>query len=83
MSDDAGLETVELMNITNRTMMSCCPTVVLSDSLARSAYKSHYLEVFWSSYLPNGRALSSRAVHDTLGGWTNTIQTLYSTDVNL
>jgi hypothetical protein len=54
--------------------------VTLPDALARSAYEGRYLELFWSSYLPNGRALSSDAIQDTLGGWTNTIQALYPTN---
>jgi hypothetical protein len=56
------------------------PTIALPDNLARSACEDRYLGLFWSAYLPNGQAQSSDAVHDTLGGWANTIQTLYPTD---
>lgn len=55
------------------------PTVVLCDTLTRSAYESKYLGLFWSTYLPNGRALSAASAQDALGGWTNTILALYPT----
>jgi hypothetical protein len=58
-------------------------TITLPDTLARSASESRFIGNFWSAYLPNGRALSSGALQDTLGGWTNTIQELYPTDNTL
>ncbi|CRG86047.1 hypothetical protein PISL3812_03050 [Talaromyces islandicus] len=58
-------------------------TITLPDTLARSASESRLVGNFWSAYLPNGRKLSSGAVQDTLGGWTNTIQELYNTDDTL
>lgn len=71
------------VNSTKQSPSSTLSTVALPASLAHSAYEERCLGLFWSAYLPNGRALSSNAVQDTLGGWSNTIRDLYSTDVML
>lgn len=35
--------------------------VILRESLAETAREQKYLGMFWSAYLPNGRAFTSRA----------------------
>ncbi|PTU23858.1 hypothetical protein P175DRAFT_0527312 [Aspergillus ochraceoroseus IBT 24754] len=55
-------------------------SVALLPSLARSAYQTKYLDLFWNLYLPNGVALSPEVTQPTLGGWIGTIQEIYSTE---
>lgn len=56
---------------------------VLSDSMARSAREQKYLGMFWSAYLPNGRAFSSRASRLSSGGWTAHMGKLYDSEPTL
>jgi hypothetical protein len=69
--------------VTKQSYACKTPTITLPDALTRSAYEDRYLDLFWSAYLPNGQALSSGAVQDALGGWTNIVQELYTTDDTL
>lgn len=68
------------MNTTKQSCQFNALTVVLPNTLTCSAYEDRVLGLFWSSYLPNGQALSSETVQDTLAGWTNAVRELYPTD---
>lgn len=51
-------------------------TVVLARSLARSAYEERHEDVFWTTYLPQGRELPASSMGYTSGGWINTVPRL-------
>lgn len=55
----------------------------MRDSLARTARELKYLGLFWSAYLPNGRAFSPHATKLSTGGWTNVLGRLYDSEPTL
>lgn len=57
--------------------------MVLRDSLARTARELKYLGLFWSAYLPNGRAFTPHATKLSTGGWTNVLGRLYDSEPTL
>ncbi|KAJ6783309.1 hypothetical protein PWT90_02544 [Aphanocladium album] len=57
--------------------------VILRESLAKTAREQKYLGMFWSAYLPNGRAFTSRACKLSTGGWTSHMGKLYDTEPTL
>lgn len=57
--------------------------VILRESLAKTAREQKYLGLFWSAYLPNGRAFTSRACRLSTGGWTAHMGKLYDAEPTL
>ncbi|OAA70191.1 Zn(2)-C6 fungal-type DNA-binding domain protein [Akanthomyces lecanii RCEF 1005] len=57
--------------------------VILRESLAKTAREQKYLGMFWSAYLPNGRAFTSRACRLSTGGWTAHMGKLYDAEPTL
>ncbi|KAJ3499083.1 hypothetical protein NLG97_g605 [Lecanicillium saksenae] len=57
--------------------------VILRDSLAKTAREQKYLGMFWSAYLPNGRAFTSRGCKLSTGGWTSHMGKLYDAEPTL
>jgi hypothetical protein len=51
--------------------------IALPDTFVRSAYQEQYLGLFWSSYLPNGRAFAPESSRFTNGVWTNELHRLF------
>lgn len=50
--------------------------VALPRELARTAYQTKYIDLFWRLYLPNGQP-SPTLVQATAGGWVDAVQHLY------
>ncbi|XWX01515.1 hypothetical protein V2A60_009543 [Cordyceps javanica] len=57
--------------------------VILRESLTKTAREQKYLGMFWSAYLPNGRAFTSRACRLSTGGWTAHMGRLYDAEPTL
>ncbi|KAH7137893.1 hypothetical protein EDB81DRAFT_76298 [Dactylonectria macrodidyma] len=54
--------------------------VILPESLTQSAYGDKFLELYWGSYLPNGRSFSAEAAKYSTAGWMNVVQDLHQQD---
>ncbi|KAL2854266.1 hypothetical protein BJY01DRAFT_43834 [Aspergillus pseudoustus] len=46
-------------------------------SLARSAYQTKYMDLWWRLYLPNGQRLSKVVTSNAMGGWLDAIHELH------
>ena len=60
--------------------MSPPPSLVLQHSLDRTALESKYMEIFWTSILPNGEAASLQAARHSNFGWIRVVQDLCNRD---
>jgi hypothetical protein len=57
--------------------------ILLHESLTQTAREDKYLGLYWSAYLPNGRAFSSAASQLSIGGWTSCLRGLYAGEATL
>ncbi|KAL3465340.1 hypothetical protein BJX64DRAFT_63600 [Aspergillus heterothallicus] len=60
----------------NRSSPDNGSDVALLMSLARSAYQTKYMDMWWRLYLPNGQRLSQSVRGNTMGGWLAVIHEL-------
>ncbi|WPH04792.1 Hypothetical protein R9X50_00768800 [Acrodontium crateriforme] len=44
-------------------------SILLNDSLSHTAYQARVIGLFWSLYLPNGKALPEQLASISVGGW--------------
>ena len=56
------------------------PAILLEQCLETSAWDSKYFEVYWTSLLPNGQAVSPRAAQYSTAGWSGVVQELCHQD---
>ena len=54
--------------------------VTLPFSLIQTAYTSRYIDLFWSAYLPQGKAFTADAAGLCSGGWVSVAQDLYPSE---
>ncbi|KAF4979193.1 hypothetical protein FZEAL_4566 [Fusarium zealandicum] len=66
-----------------RSTATSAPDITLPFSLTQTAYNLRYVDLFWSAYLPGGKAFTADAMKLSIGGWINVAQDLYPTDRSL
>lgn len=82
----AGSDTGVMTRRSRSTLRGAGPatvTVTLPDAFARSAYHEQYLGLFWSWYLPNGKAFPLQSYQYTSGAWMNEVDRLSRRDGEL
>jgi hypothetical protein len=57
----------------SRSNPSSGSDVALLMSLARTAYQTKYLDLWWQLYLPNGQRLSKVVTSNAMGGWLDAV----------
>jgi hypothetical protein len=57
----------------SRSTPSSGSDVALLMSLARTAYQTKYMDLWWQLYLPNGQRLSKVVASNAMGGWLDAV----------
>ncbi|KAL3448954.1 hypothetical protein BJX65DRAFT_52384 [Aspergillus insuetus] len=57
----------------SRSTPSSGSNVALLMSLARTAYQTKYMDLWWQLYLPNGQRLSKVVTSNAMGGWLDAV----------
>ncbi|KAF4958985.1 hypothetical protein FSARC_10888 [Fusarium sarcochroum] len=80
----ARVEYFRLRNTSvNAGSASLVEDVTLAWSLTQTAYNSRYIDLFWTDYLPGGRAFNIDASRLSNGAWVTIAMDLYPTDKSL
>ncbi|KAL2814826.1 hypothetical protein BJX63DRAFT_192432 [Aspergillus granulosus] len=61
----------------NRSSPDSGSDIALLMSLARSAYQTKYMDLWWRLYLPNGQRLPKIVTSNAMGGWLDAIHELH------
>lgn len=62
---------------------SSSPRIVLPGTLAKTAFEDHYIGIFWSEFLPNGRRFTEAQSRSCTGAQYQIAEELYSSNETL